>query len=323
MADSSAYTRRSLLAGAGLAGVATTLGVVGAQPAAAAPARTGGGGSQRALDSMLAPPGGLPTSIASAHTPGVTYYYRSQYDMRPIVYLEGYQVAGGVAYTNEIDGALVTTIQPPAGAILAEVEWYLKATSAQTIIVSVTVPGATAASTIFALPLGVPIPTELYAHKEIIDSGVNGPYPAGSTIIAGASSLADETAGVGGVRFGFKGGTQAPVLLPAPLRAYDSRSHDGPLSSGSTRVVSLAGQLPVGAVGAIVNLTVTHTVLTGFLKAYAAGAAAPSTSAINWYASGQTVANQATVGVSSARAIAITAGGHSADFIVDVVGYLV
>ena len=212
-----------------------------------------------------------PSKIASANTPGVTYYYKSQYDLRPIQYDEGFQVAAGVGYTNETDGVLVTTVQPPAGATLAEVEWYLKATSPQTIIVSVTVPGATAATTMFALPLGVPIATELYAHKEIIDSSVNGPYPAGSTLIAGATTLADQTAGVGGIRFGFKGGTQAPVLLPAPLRAYDSRTHDGPLSSGSTRVVSLAGQLPAGAVGAIVNLTVTHTVLTGFLKAYAAG----------------------------------------------------
>jgi hypothetical protein len=322
MADSSAYTRRSLLAGAGLAGVATTLGVVGAQPAAAAVGRTGGG-SQRALDSMLAPPGGLPTSIASAHTPGVTYLYKSHYDLRPTAYIQGAANVDGAAYTQETDGVLVTTMVPPTGAVLAEVEWYLTATAAQTIIVAITLPGATGAVTMFVLPLGIPVATGLYAHREIIDSAVNGPYPAGSTLIAGATSNMDLSAGCGGVRFGFKGGTQSPVLLPAPLRAYDSRSHDGPLSSGSTRVVSLAGQLPTGAVGAIVNLTVTHTVLTGFLKAYAAGSAAPSTSAINWYATGQTVANQATVGVSSARSIAVTAGGHSADFIVDVVGYLV
>lgn len=322
MTDSSAYSRRSLLAGAGLAGAATALGVAAAPPAAAT-SRRAGGDVRGALDAMLSPPGSLPTSIASAPTPGVTYRYRSQYDLTPIDYSTGFHVAAGVGYNHEADGVLVTTIEVPPGAVLAEVEWYLKATAAQTIIVSVTLPGATAASTLFALPLGVPISTELYAHKEIIDSSVNGPYPAGSTLIAGATTLMDETAGIGGVRFGFRGGAQSPILLAAPVRAYDSRNHDGPLASGSTRTVSLAGSVPAGAMGVIVNLTVTHTVSTGFLKAYAAGTSVPATSAINWYASGQTVANQATVGVSAARAIAVTAGGHSTDFIVDVVGYLV
>jgi hypothetical protein len=35
------------------------------------------------------------------------------------------------------------------------------------------------------------------------------------------------------------------------------------------------------------------------------------------------LANQATVGVSAARAVTVTAGGHATDFIVDVIGYLV
>jgi hypothetical protein len=320
MTDSPRYSRRTVLAGAGLAGAATTLGVALAQPAAAA---AGGRSTQQALDDLLSPPGTLPPSIASAHTPGVTYYYKSNYDLRPTQYSQGAANVDGAAYTDEADGVLVTTILPPAGAVLAEVEWYLRATAPQTIVLAGTVPGATGAVMMFALPLGVPISTDLYAHKEIIDSSVNGPYPAGCALIAGGTTLMDQSAAIGGVRFGFTGGAQSPVLLPSPSRAYDSRTHDGPLSSGASRVVSLAGQLPAGAVGAIVNLTITHTVTSGFLKLYAAGTAVPATSAINWYASGQTIANQATVGVSSARAIGVTAGGHSTDFIVDVVGYLV
>jgi hypothetical protein len=320
MVESASYSRRAVIAGAGLAGVATTLGVAGAGPASAA---TGRGDSEAELKAMLSPPADLPPSIASAHAAGVTYRYKSQYDLRPTNYLVGSASANGVGYTAEGDGVLVTTIEPPAGATLAEVEWYLSATAAQTIIVSVTVPGATAASTIFALPLGVPIATGLYAHKEIIDDAKNGPYPAGSVLVAGATTAMDQSAGIGGVRFGFRGGAQSPVLLPTPVRAYDSRSQGGPLASGATRTVSLAGSVPAGAAGAIVNLTVTKTVSTGFLKVYAAGTTAPSTSAINWYASGQTVANQATVAVSAGRAISVTAGGHSTQFIVDVVGYLV
>jgi hypothetical protein len=141
--------------------------------------------------------------------------------------------------------------------------------------------------------------------------------------LVAAATASNGTTLINGVRAGFKSAPSAPVLLASPIRAYDSRTSGGPLSGGHSRTVALASQLPVGARGAIVNLTVTHTVSGGYLKLYAAGTPTPATSAINWFASGQTLANQATTAVSLARSISVTAGGGSAQFIVDVLGYLV
>jgi hypothetical protein len=113
------------------------------------------------------------------------------------------------------------------------------------------------------------------------------------------------------------------VPVNPPKRAYDSRSHDGPLTAGSTRNVSLtSGGIPAGASLALINLTVVQTVGGGFLTLYEQGRPAPSplTSNINWYASGQAVANNATVALSSSAQIAVYAGATT-QFIIDVFGY--
>ena len=71
-----------------------------------------------------------------------------------------------------------------------------------------------------------------------------------------------------------------PSLLPIPLRAYDSRTGDGPLAAGRTRTIGLANgkdaggtsmlAVPPGASAAIVTLTVTQTVGAGFVTLYSA-----------------------------------------------------
>jgi hypothetical protein len=113
------------------------------------------------------------------------------------------------------------------------------------------------------------------------------------------------------------------VPVSPPKRAYDSRTHDGPLPGGNTRNVSLAsGGLPAGASLALINLTVVRTVGAGYLSLYEEGTSAPSplTSNINWYASGQTIANNATVAVNSSGGVTVQAGGTT-DFVIDVFGF--
>jgi CHRD domain len=122
-------------------------------------------------------------------------------------------------------------------------------------------------------------------------------------------------------------------MLPAPLRAYDSRANGGPrIASGETRVISLANGLdgknvsviavPPGATAAIVTLTVTETVAGGFLTMYSAATTQPATSSINWFASNQTFAVSTQVAVDAAGQVKITAGSSSTQFVIDVVGYL-
>ncbi len=128
------------------------------------------------------------------------------------------------------------------------------------------------------------------------------------------------------------GGTQ---LLNEPLRAYDSRVAPATiLPNNTTRVVSLANGLdganvnrvavPPGATGALVRVTVTDTVGSGFLKVYSnALAGAPASSNVNWHETGVINGADTTVAVDSLSRIKITSGGGgSTHVVVDVVGYV-
>ena len=122
-------------------------------------------------------------------------------------------------------------------------------------------------------------------------------------------------------------------MLPAPLRAYDSRDADGPIALNTTRTISLgtgkdsAGTsviaVPPGSTAAIVTLTVTDTVGGGFLKLYTAALGTPpSTSSINWSSAGQNLAVTTQVAVDSAGRVKVTDGANPTDFVIDVIGYL-
>jgi len=126
-------------------------------------------------------------------------------------------------------------------------------------------------------------------------------------------------------------------LLSEPLRAYDSRTADGPLALNTTRTVSLAKgvngagtsttAVPVGATGAIVTLTVTNTGTGvggpgGFLKLYdAALTAPPAISTINWFGGNQNIATTTQVAVDATGNVKVTDGANATDFIIDVVGW--
>jgi hypothetical protein len=128
-------------------------------------------------------------------------------------------------------------------------------------------------------------------------------------------------------------------LLPAPLRAYDSRDVDGPIALNATRTISLATgkdsatppnsvlAVPPGATGAIVTLTLTDTSIAngpgGFLKLYSAALGTPpSTSSINWTGAGQNLAVTTQVAVDASGQVKITDGANPTNFVVDVIGYL-
>ena len=127
-------------------------------------------------------------------------------------------------------------------------------------------------------------------------------------------------------------------LLPSPLRAYDSRTADGPLSPNQTRVVSLATgkdgtqavqiAVPAGSTGAIVTLTVTDTTVGvggpgGFLTLYSAALPTPpSTSTINWTGAGQNLATTTQVVVDASGSVKVTDGANATNFVIDVIGYV-
>ena len=112
-------------------------------------------------------------------------------------------------------------------------------------------------------------------------------------------------------------------LLPIPpVRAYDSRTAEGPLAGGDSRTVDLAAHVPAGTTAVAYTLTETGTARTGYLSVGLPGAPAPSTSVLNWSGPNQTVANSSTAAVNEARQLEVFAGGTgSTQFVVDVIGY--
>ncbi len=126
-----------------------------------------------------------------------------------------------------------------------------------------------------------------------------------------------------------------------PIRVYDSRTGtgsaangDGPLAFGTTRTISLTqgyltpsattkvGAVPAGATSATVTVTIDGTTASGFLTLFAGNASQPASSSINWFGTGQILANMNIVALAADGTIKVTAGGPgSAQVILDVLGY--
>lgn len=114
----------------------------------------------------------------------------------------------------------------------------------------------------------------------------------------------------------------AAVFTPmVPVRTYDSRNGDGPISTGQQRTINVTagGLVPPTATAVAVNLTETDTQGRGHLS-WAPDGQPPVASAINWWQAGQTIANSSVIGIHDGK-IVVGARGGSADVILDVLGY--
>ena len=183
---------------------------------------------------------------------------------------------------------------------------------------------------------GIHSPGELYADDafNLWFSVPAGPLPAD---------------GVAWVRLAGPTTAGSFVVLPSPVRVYDSRTGqgpastaDGPIVSGAERTINLlkgfigssvtkVDAVPLGATAAAVNLTISGTTANGFLSMFSSDVPFPGTSNINWTAAGIDQANYvvSAVGIinpttpaTAAPAVKIHAGGGgTTNVIVDVTGY--
>jgi hypothetical protein len=121
---------------------------------------------------------------------------------------------------------------------------------------------------------------------------------------------------------------QAGFYTLNPCRLADTRDPDGAsggpaLAANTVRTFPVANicSVPASAKAVAVNLTVVSPTGDGHLRAFAAGAALPGTSAIN-YRSGEVRANNAIVSVSSGGlSIQCDMVEGSTHFVIDVFGY--
>ena len=183
---------------------------------------------------------------------------------------------------------------------------------------------------------GIHSPGELYADDayNLWFSVPAGPLPAD---------------GVAWVRLAGPTTAGSFVVLPSPVRVYDSRTGqgpastaDGPIVSGAERTINLLNgfigasttkvpAVPLAATAAAVNLTISGTTANGFLSMFSSDVPFPGTSNINWTAAGIDQANYvvSAVGIvnpttpaTSAPAVKIHAGGGgTTNVVVDVTGY--
>lgn len=112
------------------------------------------------------------------------------------------------------------------------------------------------------------------------------------------------------------------VALASPVRVMDSRKGVGTTTGVKLGAVTvdLSRQIPSGATGAVLNVTVTGTTGTGHVVVYPAGNAMPRTSNVN-FARSQTQANEVVVGLPASRGAVVHVAGASTHVITDVVGY--
>jgi hypothetical protein len=127
-------------------------------------------------------------------------------------------------------------------------------------------------------------------------------------------------------------------VLYQPIRRYDGRTphiggttRNGPISSGEDRAISIeinngdqVIELPVyGIRSAMINLTITETVGSGYLAVGNPGLyGTRTTSNINWSTSGQTLANLAITMLQETSLSIFAGGGGSTNFIVDLMGLI-
>jgi hypothetical protein len=116
------------------------------------------------------------------------------------------------------------------------------------------------------------------------------------------------------------------LFTVTPCRLADTRGAAGPaLTPGPDRTFVVAGRcgVPASARAASLNVTVTDATNPGNLRLYAAGAALPLASVIN-YGPGQARANNAIIplGTGGEIAVRLDQAAGSVHFILDVNGYI-
>ncbi|MCU1591182.1 MAG: putative extracellular nuclease [Frankiales bacterium] len=112
------------------------------------------------------------------------------------------------------------------------------------------------------------------------------------------------------------------VALQTPTRVLDSRNGTGTTTGLKTGAVTLdlSSQVPAGATGVILNVTITAPDHAGHVVVYPSGAPLPPTSNVN-FTTGQTQANEVFARLSSDRKVTLDVHGANTHLVGDLVGY--
>jgi hypothetical protein len=226
---------------------------------------------------------------------------------------------GGVYVPNGTGDNLWAAVDLPPGAILADVEWYLSATEQVAMMGRLWVAGDAYLDTIVADGTMTAGTSAARAARIVVPTTTNGPFPHGTKLILGLWTPNTGAVSINGVRVGYQLAPTGHVLLPAPVRVYDSRDHSE-IAAHVTRTHSLASRLPVGATGALLNLTAFGAESAGSMIVYSVAVSRPGISSLH-FAKNAPITNSVQSSVSAGRAIKITSTART-HYAVDLIGYL-
>jgi Tol biopolymer transport system component len=234
--------------------------------------------------------------------------------------------------TRTGNGAPKQTV-PAGGQVALQVtgRGNVPVSGAESVVLNVTVVGASGGGFVTVFPTGSPRPTasnlnfkagQTVANLVTVRLGVGGKV----TLYASAATnlLADVT---GWFSTPQTASNRAGLYHPIdPYRIADSRARFGMTTptAGATRVLQVAGSgiIPHTGISAVViNITVANPTATGYLTAFPTGVARPVASSIN-FVKGDVRSNRAIVALGSGGRLSFYNPTGSTPTIVDVVGWL-
>lgn len=263
--------------------------------------------------------------VLDAALPGLTYLPIDGFDFHPNT-----NYSAAVRYANDNDGVgnatggeLSVSLPLPVGSVIRQINIGYRGSPILNIF-----------QRQLDKPLGGTRPTIAQTNTLALNNAggygnqtVNLAAPV--TIVANSTYSLRFYVSPGSSIFGVTIGYTPPASSFVPFtganpRLYDSRppSADGKLTPGEDRVVSLGA---VGARTAIFNLTVTGTEgAGGYIGAYSAALPAwPGNSSINWFGTGQNLANGVICAVDGSGRIKLHGGDARTHVIVDIIGYFI
>lgn len=309
MGEATSPSRRGLMRTAGAGAMLGALGV--GAPSAMAEDGPGSAGRQ------AAPPSGA-TSIGSPPVSGRTYRSAAMLDFTPENWAAGRAWGGSGSYTPTSSSWLWAYLDVPAGALVRDIEWYVRNASAGSVpgLNRLWTPGS--AHMVSIGDTTIATSTAVTATRTTTTSSTWGPYPTGTTLALGIETPTDGSVQVNGVRVGFSHGVGQTGLLPAPVRIFNSRTGSR-LSTTVPRKITVPGSIFTPGVTAIIaNVTIVSPVKAGWLTVWPVGASQPNASHIN-FGVGETIANAGTIAVNAAGEFYVRPSA-SCHVLVDVTG---
>ena len=259
---------------------------------------------------------------ALSTTAGLTYATYGMFAFQPNLFGNGYAVSGTGCYCPTTAGYVVTGVDLPSGAIIKEVAFVGRNNSSGSVgffLERYPLEGPSAANQFAVVSM-----TAGAASLRTVSQTVNHVVDPNYCYDAGV--FTSSTIRMWSCRIGYAGPFGFFRVDPQK-RKLDTRlpgPQSGKFLTGQIKTLALAPDVPAGAAAALLNITVDQTEGSGFVSLFPDGVW-PGTSAINWSASNQTIANNATVAVSSTASVKIYCSGTAGSkthVIIDLLGYL-